>query len=119
MDFIPDKEFHQIFNRVSQRVNLKGAGTPAEINARLNQGIKEYRYLQKSNRLEQSQARRNISNLRKMIFAGFGRRTIDEAIANPQGKIALTLRHGRETARDILLRRARERIGRLRLVRRR
>jgi hypothetical protein len=35
MDFMPDKEFHKIFNRISKTVDLTGAGTPEEINERL------------------------------------------------------------------------------------
>ena len=115
MDFLPDKEFHPIFDRVSRKVDLKGAGTPAEINERLKKKIKEI----KKKRLKPAKARRLISELMKLIFAGFGRRAIDEAIANPQGKVALTLKYGEEKAKEILLERARKRIGSLRVRRRR
>lgn len=118
MDFIPDKEFHKIFNRVSKKVNLKGAGTPQEINRRLNRKIKEYSYLTGKTPLAQFRAKRRISDLKKLIFAGFGRRTIDEAVANPRGKVAFTLKYGREKARDILSDRARRRLGSLRFRRR-
>jgi len=114
MDFIPDKEFHEIFNRVSQRVDLKGTGTPAEINARLSQRIKAYVYLRRKKKLNPARARRNIYDLRRLIFAGFGRRTIDEAIAKPQGIVALTLRYGRENARGILLERQRRLLRKIR-----
>lgn len=114
MDFMPDKEFHRIFERASVEVEFRGAGTPAEINERLNQKIESYKSLARNKQMSPSTARRRISNLKKLIFSGFGRRTIDEVIADPQGRIALTLRHGREKARDVLLARARGRIGRLR-----
>lgn len=110
MDFVPDKEFHRIFDRVSKKVDLKGAGTPREINRRLNRKIKEDRYLPRRNQLALFLARSRIPNLKRLVFAGFGRRTIDEAVANPRGKVALTLKYGREKAKDILLRRARRRI---------
>lgn len=118
MDFIPDKEFHRIFNRVSKKVNLKGAGTPQEINRRLNRKIEEYRYLSGTTPLAQFRVKRRISDLENLISAGFGRRTIDEAVAKPQGKVALTLKYGREKAKDILSARARRRLGSLRFRKR-
>ena len=124
MDFLPDKEFHPIFDRVSRKVNLKGAGSPAEINRRLKLKIDGYKYLQKKKALlvfeiSKKEARLGIRDLKKLMFRGFGRRTIDEAIARPRGKVALTLRYGRENAKDILLERSRKRIGSLRVRKRR
>jgi hypothetical protein len=132
MDFMPDKEFHPIFDRVSRKVSLKGAGTPAEINKQLTKAIKEEkkkkRMIKKAIRnghISRSAASgwlRKISNdikdTKQLIFAGFARRTIDEAITRPRGKVALTLRYGRKKAKDILLERARKRIGPMHLRRR-
>jgi len=119
MDFLPDREFHPIFDRVSRKVNLKGAGSPREINRRLKLKIDGYKYLRKKKALHlfgisKKEARLGIRDLKKLIFAGFGRRTIDEAIAKPRGKVSLTLRYGRKKAKEILLERARERVGTLR-----
>jgi len=124
MDFLPDKEFHPIFDRVSRRVNLKGAGSPAEINSRLKLKIDGYKNLKKKKALlvfeiSKKEARLGIRDLKKLMFRGFGRRTIDEAIARPRGKVALTLIYGRENAKDILLERSQKRIGSLRVRRRR
>jgi hypothetical protein len=119
MDFMSDKEFHPIFERTTRVVDLKGAGTPAEINERLHQKIGEVKSSLKKGRMKIPQARRWISRLRQLIFAGFGRRTIDEAIAKPRGVVALTLRYGRKKANEILLKRGRKRIGSLRMLRRR
>lgn len=110
MDFMPDKEFHKLFDRISKIVDLHGAGTPREINVRLNQKINEYRYLPRRSQLAVFFARSRMPNLKKLIFAGFGRRAIDEAVAKPHGKVALTLKYGREKAREILLARARKRL---------
>ena len=107
---MPDKEFHKIFDRVSKIVNFKGAGTPQEIIRRLNRKIKEYSYPSGNTPLAQLRAKRRISDLENLISAGFARRTIDEAVANPQGEVALTLKHGRKKAKDILLNRARRRL---------
>lgn len=119
MDFMPDKEFHPLFDRVSRKVDLEGAGTPAEINERLKEKIEVYAYLRKKKRLAPRAARRWISDLKRLMFAGFGRRTIDEAIANPRGEVALTLEYGRENAKEILLERKRKRIGSLAMRKRR
>jgi hypothetical protein len=124
MDFLPDKEFHPIFDRVSRKVNLQGAGSPAEINRRLKLKIDGYKYLQKKKALlvfeiSKKEAELGIRDLKKLMFRGFGRRTIDEAIARPRGKVALTLRYGRENARRILSERSRRRIGSLQVRRRR
>jgi anaerobic ribonucleoside-triphosphate reductase len=133
MDFLPDKEFHPIFERVSRKVNLKGAGSPAEINERLKKQIKKEK--EKTRMIKEAiskgyaekraltrwlkKIRMSRKDLKKLIFSGFGRRTIDEAIARPHGKVALTLRHGRKKAKEILLERARRRIGPAQLRRRR
>lgn len=109
MDFMPDSEFNAIFDRVSAKVDLRGANSPKEVNRRLNQKTKEY-----PPRLSSDW----ISFLKRLMFAGFGRRTIDQAVANPQGKVALTLKYGREKAKDILLDRARRRLGSLRFRKR-
>lgn len=109
MDFLSDKEFHEIFDRVSAKVDLRGANSPEEVNRRLKQKIKEY-----PPRLSSGW----ISFLKRLMFAGFGRRTIDQAIANPRGKVALTLKYGKEKAKDILLARARRRLGSLRFRKR-
>lgn len=132
MDFMPDREFHPLFERVSKRVNLKGANSPTEINDRLFQSNKKnkekIKMINEAVRKGYAKAgplarwkrkiRSDIKDTRQLIFAGFARRTIDEAITRPQGKVALTLRHGHKRAKDILLKRARERLGSLHLKKR-
>lgn len=107
MDFIPDKEFHIIFNRVSRTIDLKGAGSPAEINERLMERIREIRHHYGTSPLASLQAKRKISPLKSLISGSFGRRTIDEAISDPQGQVALTLKHGNQKAKGILWERSR------------
>ena len=110
-DFVPDSEFNRIFDRVIFIVDLRGAKTPAEINKRLKMACDQARSLRRTYRPKLSQGW--ISFLRKLV-PSFGRRTIDEAVANPRGKVALTLKYGRKKAKDILLDRARRRLGSLR-----
>lgn len=131
MDFMPDREFHPLFERVSKRVNLKGAGSPAEINERLTKKVKKDKEkismineairegYAKSGPLSRwkRKVKNDIENTKQLIFQGFGRRTIDEAVARPTGRVALTLRYGNKKAKDILLERARERLGPLHLRR--
>jgi hypothetical protein len=132
MDFMTDREFNPIFDRVSKRVNLKGANSPSDINQRLTKKVKKDK--EKISMINEAikegwasarplaRWKRKIRNDRKdtkqLIFRGFARRTIDGAIARPNGKIALTLKYGRNKAKDILLKRARDRIGTLHLRRR-
>ena len=111
MDFMLDKEFHKLFDRVSKFVDLQGAGPPREINERLRQKINEYRYLPRRSQLAVFFERSRMPNLKKLIFAGFSRRSIDEAISKPNGKVSLTLRFGRKKAHRILRARVRKRLG--------
>jgi hypothetical protein len=105
MDFTPDAEFHPIFDRTSKRVNLEGCATAQEVNARLRRKINEYKATDTEGPLEQFQLEKKIRSLRTLVEAGFARRTIHEAMANPQGKVALTLKYGRKKALLILSRR--------------
>jgi hypothetical protein len=107
MDFMPDVEFHPIFNRISKLVNLQGCGTPEEINARLNRKINEYKETYDTGPFGPFIVQRRTAPLRTLILRGFGRHCIDEAIAHPHGKVALTLKYGRKNAELILTRRKR------------
>ena len=105
MDFLPDVEFHPLFNRTSKKVNFQGCGTPEEINARLKQRIREYKALYGNTPISQFQGENKVAGLRTLIASGFGRRCIDEAIAHHRGKVALTLKYGRDKAIRIINRR--------------
>ena len=107
MDFLPDKEFHKLFDRISDRINLEGAGSVREINERLNQRIQELEYRYGTDPLAPLRAQGPISQLKALISGGFARRAIDEAIANPRGEIALTLKLGKKRAKEILTKRKR------------
>lgn len=114
MDFTPDKEFHLIFNRVSEIVDLTGAFSVVEINERLEATIKDVR---RSRFLRKPRAKMIAKELEKLKDARFGNRIIKEASENPRGIVNLTLRYGRDKAKQILLERAKRRIG-VRQVRR-
>jgi hypothetical protein len=105
MDFMPDAEFHPIFDRISKRINLQGCGTAEEINARLKQRIKEHKAIYGNTPISQFQGENKVAGLRTLIASGFGRRCIDEAMAHPRGKVSLTLKYGRDKALRIINRR--------------
>jgi hypothetical protein len=133
MDFLPDREYHPIFDRTSKRVNFKGATSPSDINDRLFESIDEDKeqikrinrairegYAKKSALARwKRKIRSDIKDTKQLIYAGFARRTIDEAIVRPRGRVALTLRYGRTEAKRILLKRSRQRLGSLQMRRRR
>lgn len=108
MDFVPDKEFHEIFDRVSKEVDLRGCKTPADVNRRLKQKIKQQIYAA-NNPLKKLRATNRATFLKNLIPA-FAKRVIDEAHTEPRGKIALTLKHGRKKA-AILFGRLQRRLG--------
>jgi len=105
---MPDKEFHLLFDRVSRTVDLRGCRTPADVNRRLKQKIKQQIYAA-DNPLEKIRANNKAKFLKKLI-PSFGKRVIDEAHSKPEGKIALTLKYGRKKA-EILFGRLQRRLG--------
>jgi hypothetical protein len=102
MDSLADKEYNAVFNRVAKRVNLQGCSTPHEIEIRLNNQIHDNRATYGISPLRAMQAEGECINLQNLVASGFARRAIDEAIAKPEGKIALTLKYGREKAKRII-----------------
>jgi hypothetical protein len=118
-----DLEFHKIFDRVSALVDFKGAYGVNEVNERIERAI--FRLKDKRNTVIEERRKPskillyNQDQLEKLLKQNrFASRVTSELIANPDGRVALTIRYGRERAKQILLRRARERRGRLRVVRR-
>jgi len=91
MDFIPDKEFHALFDRVSRRVSLKGCNTPEDVNRRLRQKEKEVRFAAGDNPLHKLTASNEADFYRRLVPA-FGKRVIDEVHSHPNGKIAKKLK---------------------------
>ena len=109
MESLTDKEFNELFDRVTRRVDLTGCRTPEDVNRRLKQKIQEQSYLPGPKVLALLHVTNRNSFFRNLI-PGFGRRTIDAAVSRPKGIAALTLKHGRKKAKDILLNRARRRL---------
>jgi hypothetical protein len=122
MDFLPDKEFHPIFARVSSTVDLRGAYTPEEVNARIIAVAKAYKKLAKTGYMNPKRAYRNADNLEKLVYTAgstnFGIRAVSMARRHPYGIENLTLNYGHTKAIDILLER-KVRLRRMTRIRRR
>lgn len=113
MDFMSDREFQPIFHRFSRTVSLKGCISTNDINQRITKKINRFKKEPKEKTAKKG-ARYNISQLRKLQRRGIARRIINEAIVEPDGYVALTLRYGRKKAEEIRLAQARKRLGPLR-----
>ena len=86
----------RLFKRSGTMINLRGAKTPNEINRRIHKALNR----------PNPKITPGWRNLLKNILPYFGKFCIDEAIANPHGRVALTLKYGSKKAERILERRA-------------
>jgi len=120
LDFVPDKEFHILFVRISATVDLRGAFTPEEVNRRILREAKVRKYLAERGYMSPRLAYHDADNLEKLVYTqgtDFGTRAISTARRHPYGLENLTLNYGRTKAIDILLER-RTRLRRMMRVRR-
>jgi hypothetical protein len=118
MDNIPYKKFMGIFDRTKVRINHKGAYSAWDLNMRILAA-----YYARKDSLKKVKTRKrfdgikkNMTNLRTLLLNGYSRRVIDEAQADPNGIIALTLIHGVEGAKETKLSRFRKRRGKMRII---
>lgn len=102
MDSLTDQEFNCVFKRISRKIDFEGCSTPHEINIRLNNRIHENRSAYGTSPLRAMQAEGECMQLQGLVESGFARRVISEAIAKPEGRIALVLKYGREKAKRII-----------------
>ena len=100
------------FDRVSGKVNLKGATDAAEIEKRMEFKVDLWRTRAKivKTKWAKKRNRRNANWFDTMIEHGFPDRVILEAIKAPKGIIAQTLLHGKEEAKRRVLAYRRQRI---------
>lgn len=108
MDSISSYEFHAIFNRTSDTVDLKGKLSVASIEEEMAKARESCR--KRYGRAESSRERRrlktSIVQLGHLVDYGFARRAIYEGVRDPSGLIAMTLRYGKiEAKRRILAQR--------------
>jgi hypothetical protein len=122
LDFMPDKEFHHLFIRISNSVDLRRAFTPEEVNKRIIHEAKGLKFLAKEGYVRPKAAYHRADNLEKLVYTAgrtdFGTRAISTARRHPDGLENLTLNYGYSKAVDILLERNR-RLRRMTRTRRR
>lgn len=114
MDSTPNYEFHKIFRRLSCDVNLKGALTPDEIDARLDRAQRRFKAEAKdtTNETEKKRRYKKAKAIKILQERDFAQRTIVEAVTNRYGIVDLTLRFGREKAEEMKLALERSRLRR-------
>jgi hypothetical protein len=120
LDFVPDREFHILFVRISATVDLRGAFTPEEVNARIIREAKARKFLAERGYMSRRLAYHDADNLEKLVYTqgtDFGARAISTARRHPYGLENLTLNYGGSKAIDILLER-RTRLRRMMRIRR-
>jgi len=120
MDTLPDYEFIEIFDRVSQDVRFGRSYSLKVVKKRMRRIL---RLQKQASQIARKQSTRRMFRtryrfLRTLYRHGFPERVWEEAVRNPGGIIDLTLDYGREKARKIKLERERSRFGRLRRYRR-
>lgn len=118
MDTLPDYEFIEIFDRVSQVVHFGRSYSLQEVQKRIKRILKlqKQAYQTAKRRSTVRRYRTDYRLLRTLYRHGFPERIWDEAERNPGGIIDLTLRYGRDNARKIKLERERKRFGSLRRI---
>lgn len=105
MDSIPSYEFHEIFDRTTDVLDLEGKGTVSEIERALWR-VREYcrrRYQRAETSRERARFKTAAVNYDNLLRYGFARRVIREAVSDPNGVIASTLRFGKIEARRRIL----------------
>lgn len=105
MDTLPSYEFHDIFDRTSDYIDLKGKCTVKEIEKELAKARKKCIDLRRnaSNPRDRGKLKRAAIRYRILLEHGFADRTIREARNNPKGIIGMTLRYGKADARRRIL----------------
>lgn len=105
MDSMHSPEFHCIFNRTSNYVDLKGKFTERAIEKAL---WRAREYCRKNYRKAPTQGarirlKRNIIQIDRLLQYGFAQRTIFEARLHPKGFVAMTLKLGKAEVKRRLL----------------
>lgn len=119
MDTLPDDEFIEIFDRVSQRVALGRSQSAKDVDNRVKRILKlqKLAYQTAKKRSTVRRYRTDYRLLRTLRRHGFADRAWGIAESDPGGIVDLTLRYGRDKAKKIKLERERRRMGRLRRIR--
>jgi hypothetical protein len=116
---IPDREFIEIFDRVSKVVHFGKCTNPKEVKRRIKHVLdmqrQAYRTAKRSSTAKKF--RGDYNKLRTLYKHDLHERIWDEAVKDPGGIVDLTLDYGYERAQKIKLERERRRRGKLRGIR--
>ena len=120
MDSESSFEFHKIFKRVSGLIDLQGKFSAEKIEKALIRVVKKCkRQRRKADTIsERKKLKRDVISIKRLVEHGFPKRVIREAIINPNGIVAYTLRFGKDEAEKRILAQKRSEI-RAKLRRRR
>ena len=101
MDSISSPEFHKIFNRVTEYIDLKGKFTVEEIEEELRKARKKCLKLRRKAETSQERAKfkRAATGYGNLLEHGFAARSVYEANASPKGIVAMTLRYGKKRSK--------------------
>jgi hypothetical protein len=105
MDNVSSYEFGKIFDRTTDYIDLEGKGTVSAIERAL---WRAREYCRRRYQRAETEAQRARFKAAKMAYDnllqhGFARRAMREALREPEGFVALTLRFGKAEARRRLL----------------
>lgn len=119
MDKLPDYEFIEIFDRVSQVVHFGRSRSPQDVKKRIKRilNLQKKAYQTAKKRSTVRKFRSDYIHLRTLYRHGFHYRIWEEAVKNPGGIVDLTLKYGRDKARKKKLERERRHLGSLRRIR--
>jgi len=123
MDTIVDRDFANIFDRVTEYIDVRGCETPEDIEYQMIRSIKYMRKFAKKAKKNSTKRKwygrikllgilgrdgvpATSKKLKGKIRMGFARRAIQYAEIHPRSRLALTLTYGKKTAKKILRRRS-------------
>ena len=127
MDTIVDRDFANIFDRVTEYIDVRGCETPEDIEYQMIRSIKYMRKFAKKAKKNSTKRKwygrikllgilgrdgvpATSKKLKGKIRMGFARRAIQYAEARPRSRVALTLQYGKEKAQKILRKRLLKRL---------
>lgn len=112
MDSISSAEFHKIFNRVTEYIDLKGKFTVEEIEEELRKARKKCLKLRRKAETSQDRAKfkRAAIGYANLLEHDFASRVVYEAKVNPKHLVDMTLRYGKKEAKRRILAQKRAKI---------
>jgi hypothetical protein len=105
MDSLSSPEFHKIFNRVTEYIDLKGKFMVEEIEEELRKAREKCLKLRRKAETSQDRAKfkRSAIGYGNLLEYGFSSRVVYEANVNPKGIVAMTLKYGKKVAKRRIL----------------